>query len=147
PLLDKVIAVLRGQGVTQFTPTGCCYRGTNDLHVGRLVFDLAFDDVTSASIASHPSLLKIPEDLEEYFSTSHASLLLDTYMVDGQFPQTAQSQADAIFSGGNFSPGYKREYFDGCTHGFAVRGELSDPKIKMGKEIAFKASVEWLYEY
>jgi hypothetical protein len=43
------------------------------------------------------------------------------------FPPEAQAKADEIFAG--FAPGYKREYFDGCTHGFAVRGDLSDPKV------------------
>ncbi|KAJ3903857.1 dienelactone hydrolase family-domain-containing protein [Lentinula edodes] len=106
PLLDKVIAALKEQGVTTFASTGYCYGG-------RLVFDLAFENITSASIASHPSLLKSPDDLEAR----------------------------------KFAPGYRREYFDGCTHGFAVRGDLSIPQVKAGKEGAFKAAVEWLYKY
>ncbi|KAJ4464480.1 dienelactone hydrolase family-domain-containing protein [Lentinula lateritia] len=120
PLLDKVIAALKGQGVTMFAATGYCYGG-------RLVFDLAFENITSASIANHPSHLKSPDDLE--------------------FPLPAQSQADVIFGEGKFTPGYKREYFDGCTHGFAVRGDLSIPQVKAGKEGAFKAAVEWLHKY
>ena len=57
------------------------------------------------------------------------------------FPLEAAAQADKIFS--DFGPGYKREYFEGCHHGFAVRGDLSDPKVKAGKEGAFKATVQW----
>ncbi|KAJ4475493.1 hypothetical protein J3R30DRAFT_3671286 [Lentinula aciculospora] len=140
PILDKVIAALKDQGITTFAATGYCYGG-------RLVFDLAFENITSASIANHPSLLKSPDDLEKYFSTSHVPLLLNTCTIDEQFPPPAQSQADAILGGGKFAPGYKREYFDGCTHGFAVRGDLSNPKVKAGKEGAFKAAVAWLYEY
>ncbi|KAH7877336.1 uncharacterized protein C8R40DRAFT_1159771 [Lentinula edodes] len=139
PLLDKVIAALKGQGVTAFAATGYCYGG-------RLVFDLAFENITSASIANHPSHLKSPDDLEKYFSTSHVPLLLNTCTVNEQFPLPAQSQADVLFGEGKFTPGYKREYFDGCTHGFAVRGDLSIPQVKAGKEGAFKA-VEWLYKY
>ncbi|KAJ3874147.1 hypothetical protein F5051DRAFT_462723 [Lentinula edodes] len=121
PLLDKVIAALKGQGVTAFAASGYCYGG-------RLVFDLAFENITSASIANHSSHLKSPDDLEVFPSTR---------------PLPAhQSQADE----GKFTPGYKREYFDGCTHGFAVRGDLSIPQVKAGKEGAFKA-VEWLYKY
>jgi len=139
-ILDKAIAGLKDQGITKFAATGFCFGG-------RYVFDLAFDNIISVSIASHPSMLKSPEDLEKYFSTSRAPLLLNTCTIDEQFPQSAQSQADAIFGGGKFAPGYKREYFDGCTHGFAVRGDLSDPKVKAGKEGAFDASVKWLNEY
>ncbi|KAJ3715325.1 Alpha/Beta hydrolase protein [Lentinula raphanica] len=139
-LVDKVIAELKEQGVTEFAAVGYCYGG-------RLVFNFAFENVTTVSIASHPSLLKSPDDLEKYFSTSRAPLLLNTCTVDDQFPQSSQTQADAIFGEGKFAPGYKREYFDGCTHGFAVKGDMSNPKIKAGKEGAFKASVEWLYKY
>jgi len=48
---------------------------------------------------------------------------------------------------GKFKPGYKREYFKGCTHGFAVRGDMNNPEVKAGKEGAFKASVEWFLEH
>ncbi|KIK64394.1 hypothetical protein GYMLUDRAFT_39946 [Collybiopsis luxurians FD-317 M1] len=140
PIINKVIDGLKAQGVTKFAAIGYCFGG-------RYVFDLAFDNVTSASIGNHPSLLKSPDDLEKYFSTSRAPLLLNTCPVDEQFPQEAQAKADAIFGGGKFAHGYKREYFDGCVHGFAVRGDLSDPKVKAGKEGAFKSSVSWLYEY
>ncbi|KAF5340516.1 hypothetical protein D9757_014872 [Collybiopsis confluens] len=140
PIIDKVIAGLKAEGVTKFSATGFCFGG-------RYVFDLAFENVISASIANHPSLLKSPDDLEKYFSTSRSPLLLNTCTVDEMFPRKAQAEADSIFGGGKFTYGYKREYFDGCTHGFAIRGDLSDPKVKAGKEGAFKSSVAWLYEY
>lgn len=74
-------------------------------------------------------------------------LLINSCTVDSQFPIPAQEKADQILGNGKFEPGYKREYFDGCTHGFAVRGDLSDPKVKAGKEGAFKATVEWFFKY
>jgi hypothetical protein len=40
-----------------------------------------------------------------------------------------------------------REHFDGCSHGFAVRGDLSDPKVKAGKEGAFEKSVAFFKKY
>lgn len=63
------------------------------------------------------------------------------------FPPDAQTQADKILGGGKFLPGYKRMYFDGCTHGFAVRGDMSDVNVKTGKEGAFKSTVEWFMKY
>ena len=76
------------------------------------------------------------------------------------FPHEAQAKADEIFEG-KFAPGYKRTYWEGCTHGFTVRGDMvsaictmsalclltplqSDPKVKAGKEGAFTANVEFL---
>ena len=94
---------------------------------------------------------------------SKAPLLINSCEVDKQFPQESQAIADVVFEG-RFAPGYKREYWDGCTHGFAVRGDLvsrsmqvlstashvkpqSNPKVKAGKEGAFAASVNWFKKY
>jgi len=111
-----------------------------------LGFDLAFKGETQVTVTSHPSLLQIPADLEEYKKTS-VPLLINSCEVDSQFPKEAQAQADDILGDGKFAPGYERTYWDGCTHGFSVRGDLSDPKIKAGKEGAFKASVEFLIKH
>ncbi|KAK6992954.1 dienelactone hydrolase endo-1,3,1,4-beta-D-glucanase [Favolaschia claudopus] len=138
PIIDSVIAALKAEGVTSFGAVGYCYGG-------RYIFDLAFDNVIAVAATAHPSRLHIPADLEKYVSHSKVPLLINSCTVDRQFPHEAQAQADEIFK--NFGPGYKREYFEGCTHGFAVRGDLSDPKIKKGKEGAFKATVEWFLKY
>lgn len=84
---------------------------------------------------------------QHYLQKSHAPLLVNSCTVDVQFPLEAQEQADNILGDGKFAPGYKRIYFEGCTHGFAVRGDMSDPKTKAGKEGSFKATVEWLFKY
>ncbi|KAJ7505550.1 dienelactone hydrolase [Mycena galericulata] len=138
PILDKVIAALKADGVTTFGAVGYCFGG-------RYVFDLAFENIIVAGATAHPSLLQVPADLEKYVATSKAPLLINSCTVDTQFPIEAQAKADEIFAG--FAPGYKREYFDGCTHGFAVRGDLSNPKVKAGKEGAFKSTVEWFIKY
>ncbi|TFK25108.1 dienelactone hydrolase endo-1,3,1,4-beta-D-glucanase [Coprinopsis marcescibilis] len=136
PPLDRVTAGLKEQGVTSFGATGYCFGG-------RYVFDLGFDNVISAAVVNHPSLLKSPEDLQKYFDTSKTPLLINSCTIDTQFPHEAQAQADEILGNGKFTAGYKREYFECCTHGFAVRGDLSDPKVKAGKEGAFAAAVKW----
>ena len=63
------------------------------------------------------------------------------------FPPEGQAKADEIFGGGKFAPGYKRNFYEGCTHGFAVRGDLNDPNVKVGKEAAFRETVEWFIKY
>lgn len=57
PPLDKVIAALKAKGVTSFAATGYCLGG-------RYVADLVLDDVLKVAIVAHPSLIKVPEDLE-----------------------------------------------------------------------------------
>ncbi|PFH50997.1 hypothetical protein AMATHDRAFT_75197 [Amanita thiersii Skay4041] len=139
PVLDAVINALKEQGVSSFGATGYCFGG-------RYVFDLAFDHVIDVSVVSHPSLLQVPADLEKYKQVAKAPLLINSCTVDTQFPLEAQAKADELLKD-KFAPGYKREYFDGCTHGFAVRGDLSDPKVKAGKEGAFKSAVEWFQNH
>jgi len=136
PTLDKVVAALKADGITKIGAIGYCFGG-------RYVFDLAFDNAIQASVVNHPSLLKVPDDLDNYIIKSSAPLLINSCETDSQFPIAAQALADQLLGDGKFKHGYKREYFDGCTHGFAVRGDLSNPKVKAGKEGAFKSAVEW----
>ncbi|KAF8878881.1 dienelactone hydrolase endo-1,3,1,4-beta-D-glucanase [Infundibulicybe gibba] len=136
PFIDKLLVALKEQGITEFGATGYCFGG-------RYVFDLAFENIIKVAAVSHPSLLKRPEDLEKYAASSNAPLLINSCTTDEQFPHEAQAQADAILGNGKFAPGYKREHWEGCVHGFAIRGDLSDPKVKAGKEGSFKATVEW----
>ena len=70
---------------------------------------------------SHPSLLSI-EDLEKYATTAKVPLLINACEVDHQFPKEKQDKALEVFK--DFAPGFSQAYFDGCTHGFAVRGDM-----------------------
>ncbi|KAJ3489189.1 hypothetical protein NLI96_g2310 [Meripilus lineatus] len=138
PIFDAVIGALKTQGITRIGTTGYCYGG-------RGCFDLAIANRTNVTVVAHPSLLRVPEDLEAYEAKSQAPLLINSCQIDSQFPITAQEIADKLLTG--FGPGYKRTYSAGCTHGFAVRGDLSDPVVKAGKENVFKATVEFLIEH
>lgn len=134
PRVRKVIAALQAQGVTRFASSGYCYGA-------RSSFNFAFEGIVHVVVVSHPSMLQIPQDLEvrcrSVYSVSLADTFLQTYAakakapllinnceVDSQFPIAAGEQADQILGEGKFTPGYLRTYWDGCTHGFAVRGDL-----------------------
>ncbi|KJA16584.1 hypothetical protein HYPSUDRAFT_91198 [Hypholoma sublateritium FD-334 SS-4] len=135
PPLDAVIAALKAAGVTSLGATGYCFGA------GRYVFDLAFENIIKVGVVSHPSLFKTPDDLAKYVAQSTAPLLINSCTNDAQFPLEASAQADALFAG--FAPGYKRAHFEGLAHGFAVRGDLSKPAEKAGKEGAFRFAIEW----
>ena len=51
-------------------------------------------------------------------------MLINSCETDAMFPKEAQEKTDAILGGGRFAPGYARTYWEGCTHGFAVRGDM-----------------------
>ena len=127
-------------GVVEFAATGYCFGA-------RYVFDLAFDGIIKVAAVSHPSLLKVPEDLEKIKSTG-VPLLINSCEVDPQYPLDSQKTGDEILGAGTTSSEkYERTYWPGCTHGFAVRGDISDPKVKAGKEGSFKATVEWFIRF
>ncbi|KAI0795811.1 alpha/beta-hydrolase [Abortiporus biennis] len=138
-IVQKVIDGLKAEGVKRFATTGYCFGA-------RIGFDFALKGETHVTTVSHPTLIENLELLEKYITTS-APLLINSCEVDQQFPADAQGKADEIFGGGKFAPGYERTYWPGCVHGFAVRGDMSDPKVKAGKEGAFKATVEFVYKY
>jgi hypothetical protein len=110
----------------------------------RAVFDLAFDNLVQYALVAHATGLKSPDDFNKYLSDSKAPLLIINCEVDHAFPAEFAAEADRILGDGKFTPGYKRVYFEGCRHGFAVRADLSNPVAKAGKEGAFKTMVEWL---
>ncbi|KAH9840041.1 alpha/beta-hydrolase [Rhodofomes roseus] len=137
PVIDSVVAALKAEGVTRIGVTGYCYGAPPALY-------LAYNNISAATVLAHPSLLK-PEDLEKYRDESKVPILINSCETDSQFPPDFQAKADEIFKG--FAPGYERLYWEGCTHGFAVRGDISDPKIKAGKEGAFEATVKFFKKH
>ncbi|KAH9931800.1 alpha/beta-hydrolase [Fomitopsis serialis] len=136
PIVDKVVAALKEQGVTRFGTTGYCYGAP-------AAFYLAWSNTSHVTVVSHPSRLQVPGDLEKYRAESKAPLLINGCEVDSQFPPESQKIADEVFGDGKFVPGYERTYWDGCTHGFAVRGDMSNPKVKAGKEGSFEATIKF----
>lgn len=123
--------------MTRFGTTGYCFGGepyfldsdcsyaTHNLRglVAREVFGLAFENISHVSVITHPGFIEIA-DLEKYFSTSKAPLLINSCEDDRPFPAEKQAKADEIFGSNKFAPGYQRTYAEGCTHGFAVRGDV-----------------------
>ena len=104
------------------------------------MFDLAFDNVIHVAVIAHPSLLK-PEDLDvrhpfedilisllsvissqTYIAKSKAPLLINSSDLDDAFPKPFAEAADQKFA--NFAPGYRRTFYEGAPHGFAVRGDI-----------------------
>ncbi|KAI0741665.1 dienelactone hydrolase endo-1,3,1,4-beta-D-glucanase [Daedaleopsis nitida] len=139
PVLDAVVDALRSQGVTWIGTTGYCFGA-------KPAWYLALKGTSTVTVITHPSRLSV-DDLQDYFHKTKAPLLINSCETDPAFPQDAQKVADEIFGGGRFAPGYERTYWDGCTHGFAVRGDMSDPKVKAGKEGAFEATVKFFNKY
>lgn len=140
PLLDRVLAGLKERGITKFAATGYCYGA-------RLAVDLAIENAVSAISIAHPSRIEVPDDLHKLVAESKAPVQIQSCETDQAFPAAACAAADEILGAGKYTPGYERAWWKGCTHGFAVRGDLSNPLVKAGMEGAFKGAVEWFSTY
>ncbi|GJJ07049.1 hypothetical protein Clacol_001248 [Clathrus columnatus] len=138
PLLDAVIQGLKDKGIKEFAATGYCFGG-------KYIFNLAQENIIKVGATSHPSLLKIPEDIETLASKSKVPILINSCDVDQQFPKESCDLADSLLGNGKYAPGYRRVHWKGCVHGFAVRGDMSDPLVKAGKEGAFVETVVWTH--
>jgi len=135
PLLDKAIEGLKAQGITTFAATGYCFGG-------RYVTDLVLDQKIKVAVVAHPSLLKVPEDLLALKEKAPTiPFLWNNAELDYMFNLEQQAKAEEIFKG---MDSYVLTTHKGCEHGFAVRGDMSNPLVKAGKETAFEATVKFV---
>ncbi|SGY84630.1 BQ5605_C009g05708 [Microbotryum silenes-dioicae] len=135
PHILKTIEGLKQQGVKDFAATGYCFGG-------RYVVDCVLDGHLKVAIVSHPSLLKPDEDLPAIKAKS-IPFLWNTCETDQMWPKECQEKADEVFKG---DKNYQRNYYEGVSHGFAIRGDPKDEKSRKAKEGAFESSIKFLKE-
>ncbi|THU88607.1 dienelactone hydrolase endo-1,3,1,4-beta-D-glucanase [Dendrothele bispora CBS 962.96] len=140
PPLDAVITALKNDGINTLGATGYCFGA-------KYALELGVENQLKVCVMSHPGGVKIPDDMERYFSNSRAPLLVNSCEVDRLFTLEVCAEVDNLFGSGKFAPGYKRDHFEGCEHGFAVRGDMNNPQVKAGKEGAFKATLMWVKRF
>lgn len=133
--LDKVIAALKEQGIAKFAATGHCLGG-------RYVADLTFDGVVGAGLYHHPSLLEVAD--VDRLAGCEVPSLWNCCEHDQMFPQEKQDALKKAFEG---KSGFEYHYFEGASHGFSVRGDMSKPEARAAKEGAFDNSVKFLNKY
>jgi dienelactone hydrolase len=153
PALDALIRYLEQEkGIKKIYPIGYCFGA-------RSVMDLILEGSESIGKAAfaHPSQLRVPDDFERLVDLqakrdknsngkSIPPVLFLTCENDPQFPSEAQSIADEILEKFNVKDKevlYKRVYYAGNDHGFAIRGDISKEHVKKAKEDAFKQALEW----
>ncbi|KAI6011618.1 hypothetical protein EDC04DRAFT_2609853, partial [Pisolithus marmoratus] len=126
-----------GPGCDLFAVTGYCFGG-------RYAIDLACDQVVDVVVVAHPSQVVVPTTFETLAQKAKAPFLLEMGSEDNDIPVPKQEEIDAILGGGKYAPGYKRDCWPGCPHGFAVRGDILDTEQFAGKEGSFNNSIAWL---
>lgn len=136
PLIEKVANRLKSQGITDFGAVGYCFGGKYVFHDAQL-------NRIKVGAVCHPSLLENPQDILKLKETGKVPILINSCEDDRQFPIEFQKVADEILGDGKYTPGYKRTYYPGATHGFGCRADLKNPKEKFAFDESFKEIVQW----
>ncbi|KAA1073152.1 hypothetical protein PGT21_001613 [Puccinia graminis f. sp. tritici] len=136
PIIESVMQNLTEKGVNKFAAVGYCFGG-------KYVFMTSQKNWIHVGATCHPSLLQIPDDLNNLLETSKVPLLINSCEIDQQFTAEAQKKADEILGDGKYKCGYKRNYYPGATHGFGCRADLSKAAEKEAFDKSFVEIVNW----
>lgn len=132
PLVEKFLLDVKNQLNPSFlAASGYCF-GAKYVAV-----NLGSDGLLDAGALLHPSLLTT-QDVQAIRKPALFSLA----EVDPIFPATARAEAEAALAqtGG---VRYQVDLFGGVSHGFACRGDLTDPVVKYAADKALSDQICW----
>eukprot|EP01112_Ceratiomyxa_fruticulosa_P023921 TRINITY_DN939_c0_g3_i1.p1 TRINITY_DN939_c0_g3~~TRINITY_DN939_c0_g3_i1.p1 ORF type:complete len:280 (-),score=62.23 TRINITY_DN939_c0_g3_i1:38-877(-) len=117
PRIDAVVGHLKSSGIDKLAVVGYCFGGWYTVELGKR------EGTVQAAIQVHPSMLKI-SDVENLKVPSQWHTAQD----DPFFTPAFRKQCEEVLK----KKGFLYEFFDyaGRKHGFAMRGNLNDEKVK-----------------
>ncbi|SCU92495.1 LAME_0F00210g1_1 [Lachancea meyersii CBS 8951] len=97
--------------------------------------------VANAAAIAHPSFIEV----NQLKVIGKSPLLISAAQDDHIFPMELrhESEKTLIESGAVF----RLDLFGNVSHGFAVRGDLSDPLVKYAKEKVFSDQLDWFNQF
>ena len=135
PIISKVISHMRSElGVQRLGSVGYCYGAK---YVARF---LAQGKGIDAGCMAHPSFV----DADEIKAVA-APLSIAAAETDEIFPAPKRRETEDILK--EMKIPYQVCLYSDVGHGFAVRADMSDKRVKFAKEAAFLQHVQWFDEY
>ncbi|GAA5957903.1 hypothetical protein JCM3765_006197 [Sporobolomyces pararoseus] len=135
PLVTKVQDALKADGVKRFGCASFCYGG-------RIAADKVLDGTIDVAVTAHPSLLDVPSDIEALNKKS-TPFLINCANEDVMLTKDKAEESEKILKD---NKAFKFIYYDG-GHGFAIRGDPSDPKQRKSADDCFENSINFLKEH
>ncbi|GAA5833700.1 hypothetical protein JCM11251_003208 [Rhodosporidiobolus azoricus] len=132
PPIDAVIKGLKEQGVKEFAAIGYCWGA-------RYVVDLVLEDIVKVGIVAHASLLEVPKDIEA-LDKKPAKFLWLMASQDHLLNPDLQKQVKEILKD---NKNHSFSDFD-AAHGFAIRGDPNNEKVRKEADRAFEDSVKFI---
>jgi len=123
------------EGVTKLGAIGFCYGAWATLQLSR-------DNLVDAAAVAHPTLVNVPEDIE---NIKHPSLFLCAE-TDQMFPAETREKAKEILDKKSQIP-YKLKVYPGTQHGFSLRGDVEDPLVRAAADDAASEAVQFFNTY
>ncbi|RMD39156.1 hypothetical protein DV735_g5973, partial [Chaetothyriales sp. CBS 134920] len=131
PIIEASIKELRTKyGVKKLGAVGYCFGAKYAIRF------LKGEGQIDASYVAHPSFVN-----DEEFKAITRPLSIAAAETDDIFPNELRHHAEDLLREKDVP--YEITLYAGVRHGFAVRGDLSDPRVKYAKEAAFLQSVRW----
>jgi carboxymethylenebutenolidase len=134
PTLDSIIEEIKKMGISKIGTVGYCFGG-------KLVFALGQQKKVDCLVSVHPSPPSLPEGVEGIscpllLICAEKDYLLSRQKADGiiKFARDSKSQAELRF-------------YEGVSHGFAVRGNDDDPVCRQACQKATKETIDWFHQY
>ncbi|KAK2733725.1 hypothetical protein FQN57_001952 [Myotisia sp. PD_48] len=130
PVIEAAVKYIRENlGIKRIGAVGYCFGGK---YVCRFLKDGKID----VGYTAHPSFVS-----REELGGVAGPLAISAAETDTIFTTKLRHESEEILAKTN-QP-WQIHLFSGVQHGFAVRGDLSDPKVKFAKEQAFVQAVTW----
>jgi dienelactone hydrolase len=134
PICDAVIKDLRSTyGVKKLGGVGYCFGAK---YVARFLKKGNLD----AGYMAHPSFVD-----EAELKAIEGTLSISAAETDQIFPPEKRRQSEDILT--KMDVPWQINLFSDTEHGFAVRADLTQPRVKWAKEQAFYQAVQWFDEY
>ncbi|KAJ9296026.1 hypothetical protein DTO271G3_5601 [Paecilomyces variotii] len=134
PIVDACVTALRSKyGIKKIGAVGYCFGGK---YVARYLKPGKVD----AGYTAHPSYLEAEE-----LRNIKGPLSIAAAETDAIFPPEKRHESEAILKETGLP--YQLSLYSGVSHGFAVRGDLSNRVVRYAKEAAFIQALLWFAEY
>ncbi|KAE8445765.1 hypothetical protein EG329_012823 [Mollisiaceae sp. DMI_Dod_QoI] len=135
PIIESAIRYIRDEmGIERVGGAGYCFGAK---YVVRYLTEGNLD----VGFIAHPSLVEAEE-----LKAIQKPLSVVAAENDPVFPPPKRHESEEILLGLEPLP-YQISLYGGTAHGFAVRGDITIPRVRVAKEHAFFQAVAWFDEY